>query len=77
MKILEMIVYYDDKEIKTTREEDLELIESDFNDLIYHKYVFKSNWVKRVVERTNYNGTRTITFTLDNRCKYKFLISSK
>ena len=74
MKIIKMIVEVDKKETITTRDDDLELIEADFNDLIYHKYIFKSKWVKRVTERSNYDGTRTIKFTLDNGCKYTFIV---
>ena len=74
MKIIKMIVEVDKKETITTRDDDLELIESDFNDLMYHKYIFKSKWVKRVTERSNYDETRTIKFTLDNGCKYTFIV---
>jgi hypothetical protein len=76
MKILEMLVEVDGKETITTREQDLELIESDFNSLMYHKYVFKSKWVKRVSDRNLYDGRRVITFTLDNGCRYRFIISN-
>ena len=74
MKIIKMIVEDDKKETITTRNDDLELIEADFNDLMYHKYIFKSNWIKRVTERSNYDGTRTIKFTLDNGCNYTFIV---
>ena len=74
MKIIKMIVEVDKKETIASRNDDLELIEADFNDLMYHKYIFKSNWVKRVMERCNYDGTRTIKFTLDNGCEYTFIV---
>ena len=76
MKVLTMTVDVNGKKVITTREEDVELIESDFNDLMYHKYIFKSNWVKRVADRNNYDGTRTIKFTLDNKCTYTFIIKN-
>lgn len=76
MKILEMKVLVEGKETITTREQDKDLIESDFNDLMYHKFIFKSKWVKRVSDRNNYNGTRTIKFKLDNECVYTFIVSN-
>ena len=72
-----MIVEVDKKETITTRDDDLELIEVDFNDLMYHKYIFKSKQVKRVTERSNYDGTRAIKFPLDNGCKYTFIVKNQ
>lgn len=82
MKVLKMKVSYKDangnnKEVITTREQDKDLIESDFNDLMYHKFIFKSSWVKRTTERTNYNGTRTIKFKCDNDAMYEFVMEVK
>ena len=77
MEVIEMLWKYIDSngelvEIRTTREQDAELIEHEFNYLIVHRYFFNSRWAYRVNFTNNYDNTYTITFYCDNKTTYCF-----
>ncbi len=39
------------------------------------KYLHKAGWVKKITDRTNYDGTRTITVYYDNQTKAVFIVA--
>lgn len=52
--------------------EEYEFLHYKFEKCLYEKYITKSNWIKKVISKYNYNGFRTIIFITDNNYKLIF-----
>ena len=50
-----------------------EVYESLAHDL-HAKYICKAAYIRRITDRSNYDGTRTVTVTYDNDCRSTYII---
>jgi len=77
MKVKEVEIVYDKKngvytEVRVI--EDVEKIYRDLARMLVHKKLHSCKWIKRITDRTNYDGTRTIDIYEDNGIRRRFIV---